>query len=155
MQIVKEMSHRVMDHTVPPTRLWCFVVDYVIDVWHHLANQNNSWRTPIEKLTGHTPDISKFRLFSFFDPIKYLDSDVKFPKSKVLTGKFLGYEPDKGDIFVYRILPEYLGKGEVSTHLTRSVVEPDNLPHFRTGKMRSLPSNMACFEPNGTVPRKR
>ena len=86
VQIVKEMSHRVMDQTGPPTRLWCFVVDYVMDVWNHLANQNNSWRTPIEKLTGHTPDISKFRLFSFYNPIKYLDSDVKFPKSKVLTG---------------------------------------------------------------------
>ena len=37
-----------------PESLWCFVADYGIDIWNHLANKSLTWRTPIEVLTGHT-----------------------------------------------------------------------------------------------------
>ena len=37
--------------------------NYIIEIWNHLANRNNGLRTLIEKLKGHTPDISKFHPF--------------------------------------------------------------------------------------------
>ena len=43
-----------------------------------------------------THEISKSKVFSFYDDLKFLDSRVKFPKSKTFTGKFLGFEPDRG-----------------------------------------------------------
>ena len=91
IQTVKHMMHKVLDQCGAPSKLWCFAVDYTTDIWNHLANRALEWRTPIEKLNGRTPDISKFKLFGFYDPIKYLDSDVKFPDSRFLTGKFLGF----------------------------------------------------------------
>ena len=66
----------------------------------------------MKKLKGHTPDISKFWMFSFYDNIKYLDSEVKLPDSRVLTGKFVRFEPDKGETLVYRIIPNHHHKGE-------------------------------------------
>ena len=93
-------------------------------------------------------------MFGFYDPIKYLDSDVKFPDSRVLTGKFLGFEPEKGDTLVYRILPDHTAKGEATHYLVRSVVEPDTMPNFRTGLMRNLPPQMEPFDKPPKPPRQ-
>ena len=43
-------------------QLWCK------DVRNHLASRKLNWRTPTERLTGDTPDISVFR-FHFWEPI--------------------------------------------------------------------------------------
>ena len=138
IETVKHMAHKVFDQSGAPPKLWCFAVDYVIDLWNHLAHSGD-WRTPIERLLGHTPDISKFKLFSFYDDLKYLDSRVKFPNSKTYTGKFLGFDPDKGDTLVYRVLPDYYTKGHSSHYLVRSIVEPDNYPNHSTVLMQNLP----------------
>ena len=148
------MVHKVLDQSGAPPRLWCFAVDYTMDIWNHLANRALEWRTPIEKLNGHTPDISKVKFFGFYDHIKYLDSDVKFPGSRTLTGKFLGFEPEKGDTLVYRILPDHVTKGEATHFLIRSVVEPDSIPNFRTGLMRNLPPQMEPFDEPPKPPRR-
>ena len=96
----------------------------------------------MEKLKGHTPDISKFCMFSFYDNIKYLDSTVKIPGSRVLTGKFVGFEPDKCDTLVYRIVPDHHHKGEATHYLLRSVVKPDIILNFRTCLMKGLPPDV-------------
>ena len=153
IETVKHMAHTVFDQSGAPTKLWCFAVDYVIDLWNHLAHSGN-WRTPIERLLGHTPDISKFKLFSFYDDLKYLDSRVKFPNSKAYTGKFLGFEPDKGDTLVYRVLPDYSTKGQSTHYLVRSIVEPDSHPNHRTGLMRSLTPNREPYDAPPTPPSR-
>ena len=66
------------------------------------------------------------------------------PGSRVLTGKFVGFEPDKGDTLNYRIVPDHHHKGVATHYLVRSVVEPDIIPNFRTELMRGPPP------PNGT-----
>ena len=77
-------------------------------------------------LNGHTPDISKFRLFGFYDNLKYLDSEIKLPESKALTGKFLGFEAAKEDCLVYRIIPDSWYNGDATHYLVRSVVDLDS-----------------------------
>ena len=105
-------------------------------------------------LNGHTPDISKFKLFSFYDNIKYLDSEIKLPESRALTGKFLGFEPTKGDHLVYRILPDSWYKGDATHYLVRSIVEPDSKPNYQTGLMRSLPLQQEPFDDPIKPPRR-
>ena len=105
-------------------------------------------------LNGHTPDISKFRLFGFYDNIKCLDSEIKLPGSKTVTEKFLGFEPTKGDHLVYRILPDSWYKGDTTHYLVRSVVEPESEPKYRTGLMRSLPPQQEPFDDPQKPPRR-
>ena len=51
IETIKHMAHKVFDQSGAPTKLWCFAVDYAIDLWNHLAHSGN-WRTPIERLLG-------------------------------------------------------------------------------------------------------
>ena len=71
-----------------------------------------------------------------------------------MTGKFLGFEPEKGDTLVYRILPDHMVKGEATHWLVRSVIEPDSVPNYRTGLMRSLPPQMEPFDEPPEPPRR-
>ena len=79
---------------------------------------------------------------------------MKLPNSKTYTGKFLGFEPDKGDTLVYRVLPDYYSKGQSSHYLVRSIVEPDNRPNHRTGLMWTLPPNIEPFDVPPVSPQR-
>jgi hypothetical protein len=56
----------------------------------------------MEKLHGHTPDISMFR-FSFWEPVFYYEPTAKYPKPNFLPGRFVGIAWDHGDAFTYKI----------------------------------------------------
>ena len=106
----------------PPSRhgwcqLWCK------DVRNHLASRKLDWRTPTERLTGNTPDISVFR-FHFWQPIEYFDHSVKQPDDGWLPGRFLGIAWESGDSMTYHVetdKPKGHGRNVI---LVRSTVRP-------------------------------
>ena len=55
---------------------WC--QKWCCDVRNHLASRKLEWRTPQEKISGETSDISVFR-FHFWQEIEYYDPSMKQP----------------------------------------------------------------------------
>ena len=77
-------------------QLWC------CRVRNCLASRKLGWRTPTEKLTGETPDISIFR-FHFWEEIEYYDTTEKNPHDGWKPGRFLGINDSAGDAMTYFI----------------------------------------------------
>ena len=106
--------------TGAPLSFWCYALEYVCIVRQHLANAHLDWRTPHEVIWNETPDISVFR-FPFWCPVWYYVPKRKFPKSKMLPGRFVGIARNVGDAFCYLILTEPEDNSQPQV-LARSVV---------------------------------
>ena len=81
--------------------------------------QKINWRTPTEKLTGETPDISVFR-FHFWQEVEWYDTTAKNPHDGWTSGRFLGINDSAGDSMTYFI--ETLSPRGRPTVITRSNV---------------------------------
>ena len=106
-----------------PLAFWCYAMMWVIDCLNHSAHKGLDWRTPVEKLTGNTPDISVFR-FSFWQPVYYYEPTAKYPKPNFLPGRFVGIAWNHGDAFTYRIWTCPNGNWENGLELIRNIVRP-------------------------------
>ena len=95
---------RTMFKTGCPRRLWNYGLPYIAKVMQHTASHSGELdgRTPIEKLTGETPDISEYLDFGFYDWVIFKD-DAGL--GEVQIGKFLGVSHDVGSLMSYWILP--------------------------------------------------
>ena len=96
---------------------WC--QRWCCDVRNHLASRKLNWRTPQEKISGETPDISVFR-FHFWQEVEYYDPTCKQPESGWIPARFLGIAWDSGDFMTYYI--ETRSKTNRATVLVRSTV---------------------------------
>ena len=64
-------------------------------------------RTPVEIITGETPDISEMLHFDFFGWVKYYDPYMNsFPKQCEALGRWLGIAHDVGQAMTYYILKD-------------------------------------------------
>ena len=99
-----------------------FLLEYVALVYQVIARCSLKWCSVYELHWGHTPDISMFR-FSYWQPIWYYTPRRRFPKSKMLRGRFLGIANNVGDAFCYVILTEPdEGSEEIPQVLARLVI---------------------------------
>ena len=96
---------------------WC--QQWCARVRNSLASRKLGWRTPEEKLTGDTPDISVFR-FHFWQEIEYYNSSAKNPSDGWCDGRFLGINDSAGDDMTYFI--EVKSPSGRPTVITRSNV---------------------------------
>jgi len=60
---VKFNAQRVMNLSGAPPSTWLLCLEYVCFVMNRMALRSLDWRTPYEKLLGHTPDISMIYRF--------------------------------------------------------------------------------------------
>ena len=105
---------------------WCQL--HCARIRNHLASRKLKWRTPYEKLTGDTPDISMFR-FHFWEPVEYWDPGEKQPRSGWKKGRFLGVNWSAGDSMTFFIETEKdPGEGR-NLVLTRSNVRSRHDDH--------------------------
>ena len=79
---------------------WC--QSWCCRVRNCLASRKLNWRTPTEKLTGDTPDISIFR-FHFWEEVEYYDTSEKNPHDGWKPARFLGINDSAGDSMTYYI----------------------------------------------------
>ena len=80
---------------------------YICFVLNHTAVGSLHWRTPIEKLTGSTPDISSLLCFSFWEPVYYkLDDSDSSSKSTEKLGRFVGISENVGHALTFKILTD-------------------------------------------------
>ena len=102
---VKRRWFRQMVRKRVPRRLWDYGIVWVCEVMSMTANSSFALQgcTPLEQLTGETPDISEYLDFSFYDYIWYRDNagvgDNKF-------GRWLGVSHRVGNLMSFWVLTE-------------------------------------------------
>ena len=114
------VSRCMSKFNVPLNRhYWC--QKWCCDVRNHLASRKLNWRTPEEKISGETPDISVFR-FHFWEEVEYYDPTLKQPNDGWIPARFMGIAWDSGDFMTYYVEPQNT-RGR-PTVLVRSTVRP-------------------------------
>ena len=78
----------------------------------------------MEKMFGHTPDISSMFRFPFWCALWYFEPTAKYPKSNFLPGRMVGIAWDHGDAFLsYKIWTTPDGDWTKGVELIRNVVK--------------------------------
>jgi hypothetical protein len=100
---VKRKWFRQMTKRRVPRRLWDFGITWICETMSLTANSSFSLegRTPIEQITGETPDISEYLDFGFYDWIWYRDNAGVGDN---MFGRWLGVSHRIGNLMSYWIL---------------------------------------------------
>ena len=122
---LKRHVNRFMARTNAPKKLWDFCATYTADLRNRLALPlfQLHGRTPIEALTGNTPDISEFLEFDWYQPVWIYDS-APFPEQRRNIGRWLGIAHRVGQAMCYWVLPQ---SGVPIARSTIQVVTADEL----------------------------
>jgi hypothetical protein len=90
-----------------PGRLWDFCTLYHAEICNFTAHPlfNLQGRTPYEVITGHTPDISEYTDYAWYDTVWYYDQEATFPEDKQKLAKWLGVAHRVGQVLCYYLLP--------------------------------------------------
>ena len=131
------MVEKFTNKTGAPTRFWSFCLIYACACLNHTAHRSLAWKTPYEMAHGCTPDISVFWALHFWDEVRYLSHEEKFPNNSELPGRFLGISWEAGNNLSYLIIPEDPSVTYPKV-LTRSVVEPDDKTNIRCNLQREF-----------------
>ena len=87
------------------------MVLYICFLCNHLAHASLQHRTPLEYLTGITPDISPLLRFHWWERVYYKIDDSAFPlDSTEASGRFVGIAEQVGHAMTYKILADHLQK---------------------------------------------
>ena len=68
---IKSCTNLNMERSGCPATMWLYCIMWVIFILNHCACAQLHWRTPIEALTGSTPDISAILQFPVWHPVYY------------------------------------------------------------------------------------
>ena len=93
-----------MFRTYCPKALWSYGIPYVAKIMLITASfaSDLQERTPLEALTGETPDISKYLYFIFYGLV-WFKEDAVLGETKL--GRFLGISHYIGYLMSYWVLP--------------------------------------------------
>jgi hypothetical protein len=132
-----------------PLRLWCFAAEYIANILCLTATPlaKLQGRTSYEFIFGHTPDISEYIEFEFYDWVWYWESDAEYPEERKRLGRWLGVAHRVGQCMCYYILTE---TAKVVVRSTLSSLEDDegNVEDVTTKKTfftSTLGSNIGNF----------
>ena len=98
--MVKRWVNTIMNLSGCPASAWYLCSQYGIHVVNHLASPTLKGQTPLQALTGQTPDISHLMYFQFWEPIYFKidkeEPDYAYPS---LSNEQKGRWVDFGDHF--------------------------------------------------------
>ena len=96
--------YRTMFRIYCPIALWSYGIPYVAKIMQITASfaADLQGRTPLEALTGETPDISQYLDFGFYDRV-WFKEDAGLGETKL--GRFLGVSHHIGYPMSYWFLP--------------------------------------------------
>lgn len=102
---LKIKLYRAMQKRNVPKRLWDFGLKWVSEIGNLTVNSSkySGGRTPLECITGETPDISEYVDFTFYDYVVYRHN-AGLGESNL--GRWLGVSHKIGNLMSYWILPE-------------------------------------------------
>jgi hypothetical protein len=100
---IEANTNKILNCIGAPDSTWLLCVTYVCYVFNHLAHESLENGTPLEILTGSTPDISVLLQFHFWEPIFYCLEDATFPSDGTKQrGRFVGIADSVGDALTYK-----------------------------------------------------
>jgi len=107
-RVIKSYSNNTLNWTGAPPSTWLLCLMWVCFVLNHLAAAQLGYRTPMEALTGQTPDISPLLSFYFWEPVYYMEpTEDAYPSgTKEKLGRFVGIAESVGDALTYKILTD-------------------------------------------------
>jgi hypothetical protein len=111
---LKKFSNWVLNWSDAPPEAWFVVFEYVTFIMNRTAKESLNWRTPVEALTGQTPDISMLLHFTFWEPVfikNYQGSGKNFPsESNEILVRFIGFSESIGHSATYKVFNEDTGQ---------------------------------------------
>ncbi len=150
LEIRELMKHhrRIMHRNRCPESLWCYGMEYTKSIRQLAAKPNLDWRTPMEVLTGETPDCTEYIEFDFYGWVKYKEHKSK-TGNDISLGRWLGVAHDIGQAMTYWILKE---NGEVVARSTVRPITPEELrddeeKEHRKNFMLTLKQHVGDFNP--------
>eukprot|EP00978_Attheya_sp_CCMP212_P027874 scaffold94585_cov61-Attheya_sp.AAC.1 len=101
---LKKRWYRIMTKKNVPKRLWDFGFDWVCKTGNITANSSrySKGRTPLEVITGCTPEIMEYLDFGFYDWVQFRSNAGLGP---IEIGQWLGVSHKVGQMMSYWILP--------------------------------------------------
>jgi hypothetical protein len=107
-QDLKRLTTWLMAYKNVPKDLWLLCLEYVADIMNITTVQSLNLQTPLQPLTGQTPNSSIAMVFEFYDDVYYCrDLKPVFPFQTVeKKGRFIGFSKDVGHALTYKILTE-------------------------------------------------
>jgi hypothetical protein len=124
----KKCADRAMHKTNAPKKLWNYCGIWVAETRSRTAHPLYSLhgRTPIEHVTGETPDITEWLEYDWYQPVWYRHNAVNsFPEDTKSIGRWLGVAHRIGQAMCYWILPES------GIPVARSTVQPITIDELR------------------------
>ena len=104
------------------------------------------WRTPIEKLTGSTPDISSLLCFKFWEPVYYRIDDSDFPSdSTERLDHLVGISEHVGHALTFKVL----------TNDTKKVIHRSRICSAMDPKERNLRIDLEMDETSPEVVKSK
>ena len=102
---IRKRWYRQIFKTNCPRRIWNYGVPYVCAIMRMTASFAGrlQGRTPIELVTGETPDISEYLDFGFYDLV-WFKADAGI--GEIQIGRFLNVSHNTGSLMAYLVLPE-------------------------------------------------
>jgi hypothetical protein len=102
----KSHYRRLMNRYHCPETLWCFGVDYTSGLRQCIARARLDDRTPLEVMTGETPDVSEFTDFDFYEFVIYYDPNDcgEDGAARRKLGRWLGPSKSIGQGLCYYLL---------------------------------------------------
>jgi len=104
---IKKLARRAMGKTLAPLNLWCYALEWAARVRSYTAHDLPflETRTPEERITGRTPDISEYIHFDWLQWV-WFQEPAQFPESSRCLGRWLGVARDVGQAMTYWLLTE-------------------------------------------------
>jgi hypothetical protein len=101
---VHKRWYRQMFRTNCPRRLWSYGLPHVCTLMRLTTSYVGrlQWRTPLEAITGETPDISEYLDFGFYD-LMWFKENAGLGETQL--GRFLDVDHKVGSLMSYKILP--------------------------------------------------
>ena len=102
---IKKRWYRIMMKKDIPKRLWDFGLVWICETGNLTVSSSRyaNGRTPLEIVTGETPDISEYTDFSFYDWVTFrTNGGLGEPK----VGRWLGVSHKIGPLMSYWVLPQ-------------------------------------------------
>lgn len=102
---LKRSFYRLQQKYSVPLRLWDYLLSYTAEILSITVNSSrySAGRTPLERITGITPDITEYLDFHFYEWCWYRTNAGLGPR---LLGRWLGVSHRRGPAMTYWILPE-------------------------------------------------
>ncbi len=95
----------IMDATGAHESEWFWVCKYVAYIMNRTAVESLEWRTPHEKLTGQTPDISMINQMPYRQRVAVKNYDAPYPSGpSEEIGYFIGFGENVGHSHTFKIL---------------------------------------------------